>query len=56
MGLREYVIPGVGRDITVRLSEDDAKRLGDLAVAKDAKADVKEAAKPANKARTARDK
>lgn len=62
MGLREYVIPGNGRDITVKLTEEDAKRLGDKAVhvkkAEQVKPEVeaKEAEKPANKARTARNK
>lgn len=55
MALREYVIPGNGRDITVKLDEDSAARLGDKAVLHEP-VKAKQAEKPANKARSARDK
>lgn len=59
MTLREYVVPGAsGRDITVKLTDESAKRLG-AALKEPVKAEkpeVKEAARPANKARTAPNK
>ena len=58
---REYVVPGNGRDITVRLDGGTAERLGAKPVepkepVQAKKVEAKEAEKPANKARTARSK
>lgn len=54
---REYVVPGSGRDITVRLSEASAQRVGARPVDKKKtvepkEPEAKEAPAPKNKART----
>lgn len=61
---REYVVPGNGRDITVRLSEASAQRVGARPVGKKKTVEpkesegpeAKEAPAPKNKARTPRNK